>query len=198
MTLKQTKKATPGRRTNKSLINRRVGEAFEDAIKKSNDRYLMDGKARIVKTHAEVKMIRDKEDNKKIKSAFHVDKAPPDFVGMLNGGRHLEFETKTCENYEKGFPLSNIEKHQLEQLERVRSLGGIAFVLVHFQRLGETYVLTMESMDAFEREEAHKARPARTIPYEWFRSRTERAGFGGGVTYDYLGALERLGVISSC
>lgn len=197
MAMKTTKKTTTGR-VNKSLINRRVGEAFEDAVKKSNDRYLMDGKARIVKTHAEVKMIRDKEDNKKIKTAFHVDKAPPDFVGMLSGGRHLEFETKTCENYEKGFPLSNIEKHQLEQLERVRALGGIAFVLVHFQRLGETYVLTLDAIDEFTRQEALTARPARTVPYEWFHSHTERAGFGGGVTYDFLGALQRLGVIASC
>lgn len=197
MTSKPIKKPTT-RRVNKSLINRRIGEAFEDVVKKVTDRYLMDGKARIVKTHAEVKMIRDKEDNKKIKNAFHVDKAPPDFVGMLNGGRHLEFETKTCENYEKGFPLSNIEKHQLKQLEDVRTLGGVAFVLVHFQRLGETYVLTLDAIDEFNRQEALKARPTRTVPYEWFRSHTERAGFGGGVTYDFLGALQRLGVISSC
>lgn len=197
MTLRASK-SPAAKRPSKSLINRRVGEAFEDVIKKATDRYLMDGKARIVKTHAEVKMIRDKEDNKKIKNAFHVDKAPPDFVGMLNGGQHLEFETKTCENYEQGFPLSNIEKHQLKQLQDVRTLGGIAFVLVHFQRLGETYVLTLEAIEQFEREEALKPRPGRTVKYEWFRSHTERAGFGSGVTYDFLGALNRMGVISSC
>lgn len=180
----------------KSLINRRVGEAFEDVIKKVNDRYLMDGKARIVKTHAEVKMIRDKEDNKKIKKAFHVDKAPPDFVGMLHGGRHLEFETKTCDDYKTGFRLANIEKHQMEQLRQVRAFGGLAFVLVHFLRLGETYVLTLEAIDDFKRERTEAGLPAPAIDYEWFRSRTERAAFGGGVTFDFLGALQRMGEIS--
>jgi recombination protein U len=179
----------------KSLINRRVGEAFEDAIKKANDRYLMDEKARIVKTHAEVKMIRDKEDNKKIKTAFHVDKAPPDFVGMLYGGRHIEFETKTCEDYKTGFKLVNIAKHQMDQLRQVHSLGGLAFVLVHFQLLGETYVLTLEAIDIFKRERAETGLSASVIDYEWFRTRTERAAFGGGVTFDFLGALHRMGEI---
>ncbi|WP_248499844.1 Holliday junction resolvase RecU [Staphylococcus aureus] len=181
----------PAKKMTKSLVNRKIGEGFENVIQQVNDRYLILGKARIYKTHAEVKMIRNAEDYNKIDNAFHAGTAPPDFVGMLANGTHLEFETKTCESYEKGFELKNVKKHQLDQLHVVRKFKGIAFIMVHFQRLGETYVLTLDLLDRFEEEVGRK-----TIPYEWIRENALRAGFGNGVTFDFLGALEGAGVIS--
>jgi hypothetical protein len=73
-----------------------------------------------------------------------VGKAPPDYLGMLVGGRHLAVEAKRRKNRlvvepkprRKGDPPDRdaIEPHQAARLAKVEAGGGLALVLVEFVR----------------------------------------------------------------
>lgn len=52
-----------------------------------------------------------------------------DFVGLLKGGKFIAFDAKQTV-VKTRFDLSNIKPHQLEYLQFVRDLKGIAFFLV--------------------------------------------------------------------
>ena len=57
--------------------------------------------------------------------------ATVDFLACLNG-RFIAFDAKDCEG--KRIPLSRLADHQLQDLIDVARNGGIAFVLVRFER----------------------------------------------------------------
>ncbi|PYC99637.1 endonuclease [Microbacterium esteraromaticum] len=52
-----------------------------------------------------------------------------DFYGVYKG-RYFSFELK--ETQKPVFALSLVKDHQLEQLKRIDSCGGLAFLLIHF------------------------------------------------------------------
>lgn len=57
-----------------------------------------------------------------------------DFAGVLPGGKFIAFDAKETK-VKTRFDLKNIKQHQLEYLEAVSNLGGIAFFLVWFKEL---------------------------------------------------------------
>lgn len=57
-----------------------------------------------------------------------------DYVGILEGGQYIAYDAKET-NVKTRFDLSNIHGHQLEFLEFVRDLGGVAFFMIHFKKL---------------------------------------------------------------
>lgn len=52
-----------------------------------------------------------------------------DFAGLLEGGTFIAFDAKETK-VKTRFDLKNIHQHQLEYLNAVRDLGGLAFFLV--------------------------------------------------------------------
>ncbi|MBC8436913.1 Holliday junction resolvase RecU [bacterium] len=57
-----------------------------------------------------------------------------DYTGVVEGGQFLAFDAKETK-IKTSFPLANIHDHQLQYLEYVEDLGGIAFFLIHFKEL---------------------------------------------------------------
>lgn len=62
-----------------------------------------------------------------------------DYVGLLEGGQYIAFDAKET-NVTTRFDLSNIHGHQLEFLEFVKDLGGVAFFMIHFKKLHDDQV----------------------------------------------------------
>lgn len=57
-----------------------------------------------------------------------------DYVGLLEGGQFIAFDAKETK-LKTRFDLKNIHDHQLEYLNFVESLQGIAFFLIHFTEI---------------------------------------------------------------
>lgn len=57
-----------------------------------------------------------------------------DFVGTLPNGRFIAFDTKETK-VKTRFDLKNIKQHQLEYLEAIDKLGGVAFFMVWFKEV---------------------------------------------------------------
>lgn len=59
-------------------------------------------------------------------------KAIVDFTGCLTSGRFVAFDAKDC--VERRIELNRLAPHQIEYLGNVYALGGMAFILVRFER----------------------------------------------------------------
>ena len=63
-----------------------------------------------------------------------VQQSTVDYTGLVKGGKFVAFDAKETKN-KTSFPLANIHEHQLNYLELVEELGGVAFFLIHFKEL---------------------------------------------------------------
>ena len=61
-------------------------------------------------------------------SAVYTSKGPPDFAGILSGGRGVLIEAKTSRA--SRWPLARLEAHQAGALDRCATLGGVALVVL--------------------------------------------------------------------
>lgn len=107
------------------------GRQWELHLEAQHDEYRRAGLALVFKTEPR----RDR-------NGKFIEKAPPDYCGMLNGGRAVVFDAKDCTG--KGFALSNIKTHQAQDLEAAWIRGGFSFIALRFQ--GEGFVLPWEEI----------------------------------------------------
>lgn len=130
---------------NRSKAN--LGKHFEQIIINANRQYLLTGQAVIEKQEVANKFINGK--------MIYSDKAAPDFMGALKGGRAIVFDAKSTGG--QSFPLANItrRRHQLEFLSRMEKLGALAFYLVEFTEHNRYFILPINTARAcIERAEA--------------------------------------------
>lgn len=52
-----------------------------------------------------------------------------DYVGILQGGLFIAYDAKETQS-KTSIPLQNIKQHQLDYLNRVNDLGGLAFFMI--------------------------------------------------------------------
>ena len=102
------------------------GMAFEDQLKWQHALYHRQGVAKMDKQYIPSLPVKDG------KWAKVIGKSTVDFVGVLNGGRHVAFDAKDCA--EKRVALDRLAAHQIEHLEAIALHGALAFVLVRFDR----------------------------------------------------------------
>ena len=122
------------------------GMSLEDDINASNEFYRTIDKAVIYKkptpiTISKVDYTKNKE--KVIKEAYFKIPSTTDYNGIYKG-KYVDFEAK--ETKLKYFPLSNIHSHQIEHLKKVAKHGAIAFLIVRFTNLNETYYLDIKDL----------------------------------------------------
>jgi len=75
-----------------------------------------------------------------IKEAYFESPSTTDYNGIYKG-KYIDFEAKETNN-KTSFPLENIHKHQITHLKNITNSGGIGFIIVRFNKLGRTYLLT--------------------------------------------------------
>ena len=95
-----------------------------------------------------------------IKEAYFKEPSTTDYNGLYKG-RYIDFEAKSTNL--KSLPFKNISKHQIEHLNKVVSHGGIAFFIINFRTLKETYFLPFEELQQFLQSTNRKSISVNTI-----------------------------------
>ncbi len=122
------------------------GMAFEEQLKWQHALYLRQGIAKMDKQYIPSLPVRDG------KWAKVIGKSTVDFCGELRGGHHVAFDAK--DTALKRIALSELKEHQQKHLKEIDALGGLAFVLVRFERR-RVYMIPIEAWKWAD--EAHKA-----------------------------------------
>lgn len=167
------------------------GKAFERDIIRSNITYKHKNWAVIEKTEPIFKPLPPGLLPNRLRSGKHYmvgyyeGKGFVDFFGVCQG-RPLAFEAKSTIS-RTSFPLKNITKDQMETLGRWHNQGGIAFVLVQFEKQREVYLLPFVELKKWWDDALEGKR--KSIPYEWFGLNCERVKATRGVILDYLNCL---------
>lgn len=162
------------------------GTALEKLIEFTNARYLDLGLARVDKIATPIKIIELEDGH--ITKAFFEKPSTVDFVGVIQG-MFVAFDAKETES--SSLPLQNIHPHQVNYMEDVQAQGGLAFLIVHFKRQDEYYLVPLRTLQMFYYDDEIKRIPykemSKCIPIELDESGLLR----------YIDALNELLEVSS-
>ena len=145
---------------NNSYANR--GMILEQDINKTNEYYLKNNIALIYKKPTPIKVVQVEYPKNMIKEAYFSEPSTLDYNGIYKE-KYIEFDAKETSS-KTSFPISNIHKHQLEHIKKVLNFGGIAFLIVRFNKLNETYILFGNKLIEFINNNKRKS-----IPLEYFK-----------------------------
>lgn len=140
------------------------GMTLENEINISNEYYIKIDKAYIYKKPTPIKITKvdyPTRDKTVIKEAFFTVPSTTDYNGIYKG-KYIDFEAKETKS-KTAFALTNIHPHQIKHLENISNHGGIAFLLVRFTTINETYLLPAEKLISFLNNEERKS-----IPRDYF------------------------------
>ena len=173
---KKTLKVAPGNR----------GLDFEAQINDSNLYYKEKGLCLVTKRPTPINVVKvDYTHGPKITSAFFETQSTTDYNGVYKG-HYLDFEAKSTRS-KTSFPLANIPRQQIEHLKGVIAHGGIAFFLVQFVLLKQTYLLPASYVIDFYQE-----RKRASIPLAEFEKNGVLIPEKYHPAYDYLPAVDAL------
>lgn len=117
----------------------------------------------------------------------YVSKAGVDFNGIVKGGRGVAFDAKETKET-TNFPLGNVKLHQYETLLRVDKLEGWSFLIVHFSKLNESYLLKAKFIQEHWKGHTPKLRGKGSIPLEAIKANCVRVRQKNGCHLDWLSA----------
>lgn len=126
------------------------GMLFEELINESNDQYIKRDIAIIYKKPIPIQIVNVDYPSRsmaKIEEAYYKTPSTTDYNGVYKG-YYIDFDAKQC-NSTTSFPLSNVHSHQILHLNRIERHGGIGFLLIYFNKLGEIYLLPSKELDEF-------------------------------------------------
>ncbi len=146
------------------------GEALEEFINLSIDKYKEKHLALIQKIPTPIKPIKLDPKTRQITLAFFDKKSTVDYIGVVQG-IPVCFDAKECQT--DTFPLANIHKHQMEFMRDFEEQDGISFIILYFSNRNEFYYV-----------------PYRDILFFW-----ERMENGGrkSFTYDEIDKTYKIG-----
>ena len=150
--------------TKKEIDYSNRGMNLEEDINLSNEYYRSIDKAYIYKkpTPIQITKVDYPSRNKAvIKEAYFLEPSTTDYNGIYKG-KYIDFEAKQTSN-NTSFPLSNIHKHQIKHIENVIRHKGVAFLIIRFTRLNETYLLEGEKLIDYINNNTKKS-----IPHSYF------------------------------
>ena len=115
------------------------GMNLENDINSSNNYYIEKERAYIYKKPTPIKLVKVDYKKGEIKEAYFEMPSTTDYNGIYRQ-KYIDFEAKETIN-NKGFPLSNIHKHQIKHIRNICKEKGICFLIVRFTKLNKTYLL---------------------------------------------------------
>ncbi len=142
------KKSSSNTTVRPSASNR--GMDLEDAINQTNDYYISNNIAFIYKKPIPIQIVKvdyERRSSAKISEAYYKVPSTTDYNGIYKG-KYIDFEAKET-NSKTSFPMKNIHDHQVTHLRNIVSHGGIGFIIVHFSKLGKTYLLDEKYVSEF-------------------------------------------------
>ena len=167
------------------------GMKLEDDLNITNNYYKDIDKAHIYKKPTPVNVTKVNyisRSNVTITEAFFDTPSTTDYNGIYKG-KYIDFEAKET-NSTTSFPLSNIHPHQLIHLESIKRHGGIAFIIVRFNHLNETYLLFQKELQEFLENNNRKS-----IPLEYFKKKGYLIKDKFNPRVDYLEVIDNIGGI---
>ena len=171
-----------------TMSHKNRGMTLENEINLTNEYYCEIDKAYIYKKPTPIKIVKvDYPSRNKavIKEAFFTVPSTTDYNGIYNG-KYIDFEAKETQN-KTSFSLSNIHEHQIKHLTNVNNHGGIAFLIVRFTTINETYLLTAEKLSQFINNINRKS-----IPLNYFKENAYLIKDGYRRRIDYLKIVDNL------
>ncbi len=162
------------------------GMDLESDINLSNEWYRDQDIAVITKRPTPINIVKvDYSRGARITDAYFEKQSTTDYNGVYKG-RYIDFEAKNTKS-KTSFPLSNIEKHQIEHLKMVLEQGGIAFFIIQFQVHQEVFLL-----DASYVIEFYEHGERKSIPYDVFKEKAIEIKQGFSPRLEYIDAIEKM------
>ena len=140
------------------------GMNLENDINLTNEYYATNDIAFIYKKPTPIQITKvsyPSRDKAVIKEAFFKQPSTTDYNGLYKS-KYIDFEAKETNNL-TSFPLNNIHKHQIKHINNIVNHGGIAFLIVRFNRLNKTFLLKAEDLISFIKNTSRKS-----IPIDYF------------------------------
>lgn len=164
------------------------GRQLETELETTNQYYNSQGIAKIQKIPIPVKVLNFNSQTGKITNAFYEQKSTVDYIGTYQG-RTIVFDAKET-NVETRFDLKNIKQHQYQYLKDQHQCGAVAFLLVRFKKLDESYYLPFKLLDEYMVKKQQGGR--KSIPYEEIARDQYKLKANGLVLLDYLSIVDKV------
>ncbi|MCL2676848.1 MAG: Holliday junction resolvase RecU [Streptococcaceae bacterium] len=180
------KSSTPEK--NKVQFGKR-GMNFEFEINATNDYYLAHGVAVIHKKPTPIQIVKvdyPMRSRAKITEAYFKQASTTDYSGVYQG-KYIDFEAKETQQ-KTSFPMKNFHEHQIIHMEKVLEQGGIAFVLLHFTALEQTYLLPASDLIDFY----HQKKGLKSIPLDYIKEMGHEIMLGKIPRVPYLDIVNKL------
>ena len=183
--IKKEKKST----INKENINyKNRGMTLEEDINITNEYYISINKAFVYKKPTPIKITKvdyPSRDKAVIKEAFFTIPSTTDYNGLYKG-KYIDFEAKETKS-KTSFSLENIHPHQIKHLKNIFENGGIAFLIVRFTTINETYLLFAKDFLEYINSNERKS-----IPLEFFKKKAYTINDGYIPRIDYLKIIDTI------
>ncbi len=141
------------------------GMSLEHDINLANTYYNETGRALLTKRPTPINIVKvDYTAGARIVDAYFEKQSTTDYNGVYRG-KYLDFEAKSCQG-RTSFPLGNIYEHQFRHLASVLAQGGLAFFIIRFDALGETYLVPAEAIITFKKSGVRRSLPLDFIKKE--------------------------------
>ena len=116
------------------------GMSLENDLNDANAYYLATDKAVIHKKPTPIQIVNvsyPARSAAKITEAYFRQASTTDYNGVYNG-HYIDFDAKETTN-KQSFPLKNVHEHQIKHLKQVVTQHGLAFMIIRFSSLNETF-----------------------------------------------------------
>ena len=161
------------------------GMTLENDINQTNKYYKDNLIALVYKKPTPIQIVKVEYPKNIIKEAYFNEPSTLDYTGIYKS-TYLEFDAKETTN-KTSFPIQNIHKHQLEHIKNVIHYGGLAYLIVRFTSLNETYLLTGESLIDFLNTNTRTS-----IPLEYFKQKGFFIEFKYNPRVDYIKIIDKI------
>jgi recombination protein U len=171
-----------------AISKARRGMSLEDDLNKTNSFYLDVDRAVIFKKPTPIQVVEvsyPARNKAKITEAYYRQASTTDYNGVYKG-LAIDFEAKETVN-KTSFSLAKLHKHQLDHLINVHRHGALAFLLIRFSSLNETYLIMVQSLISFL-----KNHDRQSIPYDWIKHEGIFIPYSLTPPVDYLTALDKI------
>lgn len=173
-------------RAKKKTNHSNRGQKLEELIEKTNEHYLYQGRAQVVKVPEPVSQISGIDENGHFK-AHYARKSIVDYLGAYKG-YSIAFDAKGT-GVKTRFDLGNVKAHQYNFLASHVACGGIGFLLVWFKAHDEKYYLPFQLLDEYWQAKFKGGR--KSIPYEEIARPEYLIESNGLAPVDYLSVIDR-------
>lgn len=162
------------------------GMTLESFINDTNNYYLEKNIAVVYKKPTPIQVVEQK--NGKIIKAYFKSPSTTDYNGVYKG-KYIDFEAKETTS-RTSFPLSNIHPHQITHIRNILKQNGIAFLIIRFTLLDETYLLFAKDFIKYIESNNKKS-----IPINFFKTNAYLIKDKLNPKIDYIEVINKYGGI---